>query len=124
MNTLFQISITSGWSLFTKFFPSTVFLSCSALVSTCISVHGPQGPVSPISQKLSFLFPMMILSSISASVKPESDRHFFQKPIASSSLGRPSFSSPSKTVTYNLSLSILYTSVSSSQLQAMASSLK
>src|SRR5678815_5657499 len=63
INTLFQISITCGWSLFTSSFASCCLRSLSVRQSTCISVQGPQGPVSPISQKLSFLPNGNILSS-------------------------------------------------------------
>ena len=115
MNTLFQISITCGWSLFTKVFPSIKARSASGRKSICISEHGPQGPVSPISQKLSFLFPFKILSSV---------MNNFQLSKASWSKAKPSFASPSKTVTYNLSLGNLYTSTNNSQAHSMASFLK
>lgn len=60
MNTRFQISRTFGSSMLTK---------CAAsrppMRSKWISLHGPHGPVSPISQKLSFILPGRIrLSSI------------------------------------------------------------
>src|SRR5678810_588704 len=113
MNTLFHISITVPVSsLFTNEWPS---LFAFGRLSKCISVQGPHGPVSPISQKLSFLLPINILSS---------GIHFFHSLYASSSLGNPSFSSPSKMVTYNLSLSNPYTLVNSSQLHSIASFLK
>ena len=48
--------------MFTKFFPGIFDFSESDLKSMCISEHGPHGPLSPISQKLSFLFPKMIFS--------------------------------------------------------------
>lgn len=37
--------------------PGTALRSASSRRSICISLQGPQGPVSPISQKLSFLQP-------------------------------------------------------------------
>ena len=60
MNTRFHISMTSGLSLLTSDAPLTFFLSSSLLRSMCISEQGPQGPVSPISQKLSCLLPSMM----------------------------------------------------------------
>jgi hypothetical protein len=52
INTRFQISITRASSALTR---SPPFLS--GVRSMWISLHGPQGPLSPISQKLSFLLP-------------------------------------------------------------------
>ena len=115
MNTRFQISITRWWLLFTSSTPGTCARSSSLLRSMWISLHGPQGPVSPISQKLSFLFPRMILSA---------GRCFNHASFASWSIATPSCSYPSNTVAYNLSLSSLYTSVRSSHAQSMASVLK
>src|ERR1700740_2075325 len=91
LNTLFQISITCGSSPLTSVLPGTFFLASSLRQSTCISVQGPQGPVSPISQKLSFFPNERILSS---------PRYFFHSAAASSSLGVPSFVSPPNMVTY------------------------
>lgn len=48
MNTRFQTSITSGSPVFTSFAASR-----PPMRSKWISEHGPHGPVSPISQKLS-----------------------------------------------------------------------
>lgn len=50
MKTRFQISTTIGSSALTKDEASR-----SPIRSKCISEHGPQGPTSPISQKLSFI---------------------------------------------------------------------
>ena len=50
--------------------------------------------------------------------------YFFHIAKLSESCGTLSVASPSKTVTYNLSFGILYTSVNNSQAQAIASSLK
>ena len=62
MKTLFQISMQRASEPLTSVAPS----ACSSgevsrgpgRRSTWISVHGPQGPVSPIIQKLSFLPPL------------------------------------------------------------------
>ncbi len=97
MKTKFQISTTCGWSAFTNDFPSTFAFSSAERISTWISLHGPQGPWSPISQKLSFLFPIKILSS---------EMKDFHKSYASVSIGKLSPSSPSNTVTYRMSFSI------------------
>jgi hypothetical protein len=85
--------------------------------SMWISVQGPQGPVSPISQKLSF-FEKGRTCDGSMSVR---SRH---RRAASSSAGRPSPASPAKTVAHRRSLGRPQTLVRSSQAQAMASSLK
>ena len=50
MKTRFHISRTSGLSMFTK-----AEASRSPIRSKWISVQGPHGPTSPISQKLSFI---------------------------------------------------------------------
>ena len=49
IKTRFHTSITSGTPILTNGPPDL-----SGVLSKCISVHGPHGPVSPISQKLSF----------------------------------------------------------------------
>ncbi|MNE72649.1 hypothetical protein D3C80_1686080 [compost metagenome] len=98
MKTLFQISTTCGWSLFTKLFPETWAFSSAVLKSTWISEQGPHGPWSPISQKLSFLFPKMIRSS---------SINVFQISQASWSNGTFSDGFPSKTETYRFSFGIL-----------------
>ena len=54
MKTRFQISITRGSSWLTSAAPGTSARSASGRRSMWISEHGPQGPVSPIIQKLSF----------------------------------------------------------------------
>ena len=87
MKTRFQTSITWGWSAFTSSDPGRAFRSASLRMSTWISEHGPQGPVSPISQKLSFRLKGMIRSS---------GRCFFHRSRASVSGSRPSASSPPK----------------------------
>jgi hypothetical protein len=53
MKTRFQISMHSAEPLLT----SEPRVSPPGVRSTWISEHGPQGPVSPIIQKLSFLLP-------------------------------------------------------------------
>ena len=53
MKTRFQISMHSGDPALT----SDPAVSPFGVRSMCSSEHGPQGPVSPIIQKLSFLFP-------------------------------------------------------------------
>ena len=58
MNTKFQISRTSGSSWLTRWAALR-----PPIRSKWTSVHGPHGPVSPISQKLSFMFPGRIWSS-------------------------------------------------------------
>ena len=63
IKTKFHISTTWGWSLFTSSDPLIFFFSEDDLRSTWISEQGPQGPISPISQKLSFLLPFIILST-------------------------------------------------------------
>ena len=115
IKTLFQISMTCGWSAFTNALPSPLARSSGLRKSTWISVQGPQGPVSPISQKLSFLEARMMRSV---------SMYFCQIAMLSWSCGTPSLASPSKTVTYSCSLGMRYTSVSSSQAQPMASALK
>ena len=79
--------------------------------SMWISVQGPQGPVSPISQKLS-LRPKrrMWLGVDVGHLAPE-------RRSASSSAARPSAASPSKTVTHRRSLGSPQTSVRSSHAQ-------
>lgn len=52
MKTRFQISRTLGSSIFTRW-----AASLPPIRSKWISLQGPQGPVSPISQKLSFMLP-------------------------------------------------------------------
>ena len=91
MNTLFQISTTCGWSLFTSSLPGFKAISASSRKSIWISEQGPQGPTSPISQKLSFLLPNIILSS-----PPKIP---FQISHASWSKGTLSAASPPKTDT-------------------------
>ena len=54
MKTRFQISMQRGSPALTNEPP----VSPAGVRSTCISEHGPHGPVSPIIQKLSFLFPL------------------------------------------------------------------
>ena len=82
-----------------------------------ISEQGPQGPVSPISQKLS-LRPKRSTWEGSTSVASRQIRS------ASSSAGRPSASSPPKTVTHSRSLGSFQTPVRSSQAHGIASALK
>jgi len=55
MKTWFQISMQRGEPEFTSWRPAASSLSGRRL--KWISEHGPQGPVSPIIQKLSFLLP-------------------------------------------------------------------
>ena len=85
--------------------------------SMWISVQGPQGPVSPISQKLSRRSKRRTwLGSTSVSSS--------HRRSASSSAGSPSASSPPKTVTHKRSFGRPQTSVRSSQAHGMASALK
>lgn len=58
INTRFQISSTLGSSMLTR-----CEASLPPMRSQWISLQGPQGPVSPISQKLSFMLPGRIRSS-------------------------------------------------------------
>src|SRR6185503_8942756 len=54
MNTKFQISMHRESPLLTRL----PCVSPLGVRSTCNSLHGPHGPVSPIIQKLSFLLPL------------------------------------------------------------------
>ena len=93
----------------------SVFPSSSYPIrSKWISEHGPHGPVSPISQKLSFLLPRRMRSS---------GTNLSHSWCASSSGSSPDAGSPSKYVTYSRSAGILYTSVRSSHAHAIASAL-
>ena len=96
IKTRFQISITCGCPLFTSSCPGIFFLSSSSLISTWISEHGPHGPVSPISQKLSFFDPSRIRFSGSKALFP-SDHKLHDRVLHNSA------SSPSKIVAYNRS---------------------
>lgn len=110
MKTRFQISMTLGSSLLTMSAASRL-----PMRSKWISEHGPHGPVSPISQKLSVLSPGIICAS---------GRYFFHSSFASRSAARPSSSSPSKYVAYRRSTGSFHTSVSSVKAHSMASALK
>ena len=89
MNTIFQISITCGMIGIDQDFPILNFSFFeSGRKSICISVQGPQGPVSPISQKLSFLLPSE--SGLAVSISSILI-------CSSSSVGRFSAGSPPKT---------------------------
>src|SRR6478609_5102171 len=59
MNTLFQISMHCAEVPLTSLPP----VSPAGVRSTCSSVQGPQGPVSPIIQKLSFLLPFTMCTA-------------------------------------------------------------
>ena len=78
-------------------------------------LDGAHGPVSPISQKLSFMLPAGMRWG---------GTYFAQMARVSVSAGTPSASLPSKYVTYSRSGGMRYTSVSSCHAHAMASSLK
>ncbi len=119
MNTRFHSSMYLAQPLLTRHLcPGTFFIShISGPRSICISLQGPQGPVSPISQKLSFL-PQARTFSASIGVT------LVHKFAASSSSGSLSAWSPAKTVAHNRSDSIPQTSVRSSQAHWIASALK
>jgi hypothetical protein len=51
------------WVVFVDQVASGFWLLLGRAQSMCISEQGPQGPVSPISQKLSCLLPLMIWST-------------------------------------------------------------
>ena len=91
MNTRFQISITCGSDWFTRSRPGMPEAAFSSAVrmSMWISEQGPQGPVSPISQKLSCLLPRRMWSS---------GRYLRQACCASVSSVVPSSAAPSNTV--------------------------
>ena len=59
MKTRFQISMQRGSPAFT----SEPCVSPAGVRSTWNSEHGPHGPVSPIIQKLSFLFPLTMCTA-------------------------------------------------------------
>ena len=115
MNTRFHISMTRGLSLLTSEAPETALRSSSGRRSIWISEHGPHGPVSPISQKLSCLFPLIIWSA---------GRCRSHIAAASSSRQSPSAGFPSNTVAYRREESSFSTSTRNSQAQSMASALK
>ena len=119
MNTLFQSSMKRSFPALTPSFrsaPSRESVSGPPR-SMWISVQGPQGPVSPISQKLS-LRPKKSTCAGSTSVDS------FQMRAESSSRGRPSFSSPPNTVTHSRSRGRPHTFVRSSHAHGIASALK
>ena len=91
MKTLFQISITRGSSPLTgarRPAARSASISACGLRSTLISVHGPHGPVSPISQKLSLAPKKWTWSS----GRPATS---FQMAAASVSRGMPAAAFPS-----------------------------
>ena len=98
MNTLFHISITCGWSVLTNVFPSIFFLSSSVRHINMYFGAGSAGPCITH-------FPEIIFF-ISKQDPVFSQSHFFHSLAASSSFGKPSFASPSKTVTYKRSFGI------------------
>ena len=60
MKTRFHISMTWGCPVLTRWCPGSVLRSLLLRRSMWSSEQGPQGPVAPISQKLSFLLPWMM----------------------------------------------------------------
>ena len=97
--------------------PTSLPPDLSGVRSMWISVHGPHGPVSPISQKLSLLPKVVDVVIVHAGdLLPEVGRLL----VARHALG----ASPSKHVTCRRLLSRPHTLVSSSQAQSMASALK
>lgn len=123
MNTLFQSSmkrsLKRGSSVLTPCFgsaPSIGFVPGPPR-SKWISVHGPQGPVSPISQK----FALRPKRSTRLGSTPA---FWIQMRSASTSAGSPSFSSPPNTVTQRRSFGSPHTSVRSVHAHVIASSLK
>ena len=103
MKTRFQISITSGVPALTSSGPQPFCVR-----SKWISEHGPHGPVSPISQKLSFSSKRRTWAGLTSVTS-------FQIFSASSS--------SRNTVTQSRSLGSFKTPVSSSHAQPMASRL-
>ena len=101
IKTRFHSSITSSIPALTS-----SALQPPSVRSMCISEHGPQGPVSPISQKLSFS------SNFNTCDGSISVSDFHRLYASSSSL---------YTVAHNLALGIFQTSVNNSQAQLIAS---
>ena len=119
IKTRFQNSINLAQPPLTQhLWPWTFFLSQrSGPRSICISLQGPQGPVSPISQKLSFL------------PKARTRSRYYRRHLRPKFCGlivsrQTVFLSPAKTVAHSLSGSISQTFVKSSQAHSMASALK
>ena len=119
MNTRFQSSMKRSLPALTPIsgFAPSAGSESGPPRSMWISVHGPHGPVSPISQKLSHFDARSTRSG-------ETPAFSIQMRSASSSAPRPSSASPSKTVTHRRSAGRPQTFVSSSQAQVIASSLK